>query len=180
MRLQHLTSWLFPQLQLHLSMPAIDPAHEWTLSENMQCVLVVSCQCIRPHTKEEPQYQHRKPGHSQLPQTELFNLLIGCGTKYRTRLIMTSPACQVHRRPTHLEPALHNSTIMPTHNCSYYRPPPAFPFPSSVLKNGSWSNLTSKSPGLMLRRSGHQLRGLGKSPNVPFTGLNFQEKREWW
>ena len=89
-----------------------------------------------------------------------FILLIGRGTKYRTRLIITSPACQVRRRPTHLEPALHISTIIPAQNGSYYRPLSRL----SVLKTAVdeiWRQIQS---GPMLRRSGHQLRKAWQEP----------------
>ena len=42
----------------------------------------------------------------RITKMSYFILLVGCGTKYRTRLIITFPACQVHWRPAHLEPAL--------------------------------------------------------------------------
>ena len=72
-----------------------------------------------------------------------FILLIGLGTKYRTRLIITSPACQVHRHPSHLEPALHISTIIPAQNSSYWTKT-TVRLPVFCFQNGRWSNMTVK------------------------------------
>ena len=67
-----------------------------------------------------------------------FILLVGCGTKYRTRLIITFPACQVHWRPAHLEPALCIWTIIPAQT--------SFIATVRLPVFNSWSNLTCQIP----------------------------------
>ena len=52
-----------------------------------------------------------------------FILLVECGTKYRTRLIITFPACQVRRRPSHPTPSPCVSTVILAKSDHSNRPP---------------------------------------------------------
>ena len=77
-------------------------------------------------------------GRLRITKVRYFILLIGRGKKYRTRLVIPSPACQVHRRPTHLEPRLEHSNDHPGTKPPIL--PSAFTSPVSVFKT-AYSNL---------------------------------------
>ena len=61
--------------------------------------------------------------HAENYKMSYFILLIGRGTKYRTRSIITSPACQVHRRSSHPTPPPCVSTVIRHRRGHSNRPP---------------------------------------------------------
>jgi hypothetical protein len=92
-----------------------------------------------------------------------FILLIWRGTKYRNGLIITSSACQVHRRPTRSSRTslAHLNDHPGRHKRAHSnRPPSRLLFSKHQLVKFDTSNST----GLMLLWSGHQLRKAWQEP----------------